>query len=195
MTKVILASTSKYRQALFKRLAIPFSSIAPNVDEDKFKQEFNNLTELTRVLAKAKANEVFNKHPDKIVIGSDQAVGFENQIFSKPGSKQKALSQLLELSGKTHKLVTSVCIKSADKEIIFSHETRLKMKSLEPEQIMEYLEIDKPFDCAGSYKIEECGITLFEQIDSTDFNSIIGLPLLETSQILSREFSIHPFKS
>lgn len=193
--RIILASTSKYRQALFQRLAVPFESHAPNVDEDLYKELGLSLVELTQKLASLKAQDVFQRFPDALVIGSDQAVGFDHLIFSKPGHKQKALSQLLELSGKTHRLVTSVCFKSSEKEVIISHETKLKMKSLSAEELLNYIERDKPFDCAGSYKIEEHGINLFEEIECSDFNSIVGLPLIETSRILEQQFGIQPFKS
>ncbi|PIP94494.1 MAG: septum formation protein Maf [Bdellovibrio sp. CG12_big_fil_rev_8_21_14_0_65_39_13] len=190
MSKIILATTSSYRQALFKRLAIPFQAIGSNVNEDAFKNKGLSLIELTETLALLKARDLARKYPDSIIIGSDQAVGFNDLVFSKPGTAEKAMEQLASLSGKTHQLVTSVAIIQGSKEILFHQVTQLKMRELTLSQIKNYISLDSPLDCAGSYKIEEHGIALFESIAGQDFNSIIGLPLMETLSILRNEFQV-----
>ena len=193
--KLILASTSVYRQALLSRLGFPFTSKAPQVDEDQYKGKGLSLVELTRKLAELKASAISKDDSNAVVIGSDQALGFEDQIFSKPLHFDKAKSQLKLLQGREHQLVTSVCIMSSTQKEIFHNITTLKMKALTDTQIETYLNLDKPFDCAGSYKLEEHGIALFESIESLDFNSIVGLPLLQTSQILEKQFGFIPFTS
>jgi len=190
MSQIILATTSKYRQALFKRLAIPFQAIGPNVNEDAFKNKGLSLVELTETLALLKARDLAKKYPDSIIIGSDQAVGFIDQVFSKPGTADKAIEQLQSLSGKIHQLVTSVAIIQGSKEVLFHQVTLLKMRELSLSQIQNYIKLDNPLDCAGSYKIEEHGIALFESVDGQDFNSIIGLPLMETLSKLKSEFQV-----
>lgn len=190
MTNVILATTSHYRQALFKRLAIPFQAIGPNVNEDAFKNKGLSLIELTETLALLKARDLAIKYPDSIIIGSDQAVGLNNLVFSKPGTVARAIEQLQSLSGQTHQLVTAVAIIKGPKEVLFHQVTNLKMRVLTPTQIQNYVSLDNPLDCAGSYKIEEHGISLFESIVGQDFNSIIGLPLMETLSKLQSEFQI-----
>ena len=119
-----------------------------------------------------------------MIIGSDQLVSFENNILGKPHTKEKAFDQLKSMSGKTHSLLTSVTLINEDKEISFLNETKLTMKSLSDRFIQEYIEKDRPLDCAGSYKIERAGISLFDSIECDDFTAITGLPLIELSKYL-----------
>lgn len=185
MKNLILASTSKYRQELLGRLNLPFQAISPGVDEEPFKSLDLSPKDLAQKLAFEKASAVAQKFPGAVVIGSDQVAAIKSKILDKPGDHQTATNQLSFLSGKEHVLLTAVCICYDGKTIEFLDETTLAMKQLSASQIDRYLKYDQPYDCAGSYKIESLGISLFESIDCADFNAITGLPLLKLSKYLS----------
>lgn len=179
MEKVILASGSPYRKQLLEQLNLPFSVVPSEVDESPIKKMDLTPEKICLELAKAKALEVFKKHSDHIVIGSDQLLTLDGKIFDKPGSVDNAVEQLGKLQGKDHRLITAVSIISNNKEISFNNITTLSMKELTKKQIENYVQQDNPLDCAGSYKIEKLGISLFSKIDSSDSTSIIGLPLIQ----------------
>ncbi len=185
MKKLILASTSKYRQELFKKLNLPFEAISPKVDEEQFKTLKLAPKDLATRLAFEKASAVAKNYPDAVVIGSDQVAAIKDLILDKPGSHHNAVDQLVHLNGVNHSLFTAVCICFDGKNIEFIDETKLKMRELSQDQRERYLHYDRPYDCAGSYKIESLGITLFETIECADFNAITGLPLLQLSKYLS----------
>ncbi len=176
---LILASTSKYRQELLAQLGLSFTSHAPDFNEDSLKNQGLNPRNLSSDLARQKAMAVFNLHPDCCVIGSDQVCVLGERIFSKPKTKENAIEQLQLLQGKSHQLITSVSIVFPDGEHRFINETSLKMRPLTEEQIVRYIDLEKPLDCAGSYKLESQGIKLFESINMSDHTAIIGLPLIE----------------
>jgi septum formation protein len=179
MEKIILASGSPYRKQLLEQLSLAFSVVPSNVDEELIKKMDLTPEKICLELAKAKATEVFNKYSDHIVIGSDQLLTMDSEIFDKPGTAETAIKQLSKLQGKNHRLITAVSIVSNNKEISFSNITTLTMKELSQKQIEHYVQKDNPLDCAGSYKIEKLGISLFSKIDSSDSTSIIGLPLIQ----------------
>ena len=182
--QLILASTSKYRRELLQRLAIPFESQAPLFDEEK--EKGLNLTPraLAEHLALKKAESLAKD--GFVVIGGDQLVSFEGRILGKSHTPEKAVEQLLSMQGKTHELVTAICVFDGMKTIPYTDITRLTMRSLTRAQAEHYVSLDNPIDCAGSYKIEKHGIMLFDKIDSQDFTAITGLPLMELRKILER---------
>jgi septum formation protein len=182
MNEIVLASASKYRKELLSRLGLAFVSQAPALDEEKHKDPALAPRALAEKLAFLKAQSL--AHPQKTVIGGDQLVAFEGRILGKPHSAEKARAQLQALQGKTHELITAVCVVAGEQVLPFTNVTRLTMKMLSPEQITRYVELDQPLDCAGSYKIELHGISLFEKIESDDFTAIQGLPLIQLSQVL-----------
>jgi septum formation protein len=185
MKQLILASTSKYRQELLKRLPLEFTAQAPVADEDSYKDKGLGPRKLAETLATLKATSL--KGPNKVVIGSDQVAHFEGRILSKPGNREKAIEQITLMAGKTHELITSVCVCDGDDEILFTDVTSLTMRALSQHEIERYVDFDQPFDCAGSYKIEKAGITLMSKIHSEDFSAIQGLPLLKLSQVLRQK--------
>lgn len=187
--KIILATESPYKKELFSRLNLPFSAIASNVDESLDKHKNLSPKDLTRELSYKKAQELQFCHTDAIIIGADQVVCLEEKIFDKPQSTAKAIKQLMQLQGKSHQLITSVCVIQNTKKIIFSNTTNLIMKPFNQAQIENYINFDQPLNCAGSYKIEKMGITLFDKIETNDFTSIIGLPLIQLTKALN-EFNI-----
>jgi septum formation protein len=181
---IILASTSKYRGELLSQLGLPFTAVAPGVDEDAFKSADLTALELSRELAFRKAEAVFELFPESLVIGSDQVCTLNGEILSKPGSSEKAVAQLLKMQSKHHELVTAVCLLMPQKKIYFENRTRLYMRPLSESTIRDYIQKDSPLDCAGSYKLESKGIKLFEKIEMDDHTSIIGLPLIQLNNHL-----------
>lgn len=180
--QLILASTSKYRQELLSRLAYTFTAQAPLIDEDKEKDPSLAPQALAEKLAQLKAASL--KGPGKVVIGGDQLVAFEGRILGKSHTPEKAVEQLLSMQGKTHELITAICVFDGEKMMPYTDITRMHMKPLTRAQAERYVGLDNPTDCAGSYKIEKHGIMLFEKIESQDFTAIQGLPLIALSKLL-----------
>ena len=181
---LILASTSKYRGALLAQLGWPFEAFNPGVDEDQLKSKDLSPTQLALELAKLKALAVFNSHPKACVIGSDQVCMLNGELLGKPGTKEKAIEQLLKMQGSHHELITAVTILYPGGEINFHNRTLLFMRPLTIQEISRYIDEDMPLDCAGSYKLETKGIKLFEKIEMDDHTSIIGLPLIQLNNHL-----------
>lgn len=187
MTTLILASTSVYRKALLERLGLTVECVAPGVDEAAFKSKGLYPKNLAEELATAKARAVAGRHPGRIVIGGDQLLAFQGEVLGKPGTFENAVTQLLRLSGQTHDLVTAMAIIGPDgKAHVHTDISRMTMRPLDRERIERYVRLDMPLDCAGSYKIESAGISLFETIDSVDHSAITGLPLIALTAILER---------
>jgi septum formation protein len=198
---LVLASTSAYRAALLARLGLPFEAVAPDCDEDGVKAQGLSAEDLVRELARRKAESVAHRFPDALVIGSDQVAELDGEILGKPGTAERARSQLARLAGREHRLVTGVCLLGGTAEApagggagpndgerhrleaLDIH--RLRVRRLSPEQIHRYVAQDVPLDCAGSYKIEGQGIALFESIQGGDYTAIIGLPLTQVVALLA----------
>lgn len=176
MRKLILASTSKYRRELLARLGLPFDTAAPGVDETALPGEAP--PELAARLAAAKARSV--GAADAVVIGSDQVASLEGVVLRKPGGPATALRQLAAAQGNTVLFHTAVTVLDTAAGVEWSHVdlTRVRFTRLPTAALERYLEIDEPFDCAGSFKAEGLGVALFERIESTDPTALIGLPLI-----------------
>jgi 7-methyl-GTP pyrophosphatase len=182
--ELVLASTSPYRRALLERLGVPFRATAPICDESLLKAEERNPVRLAERLAHDKAASVFKQDSGATVIGGDQVVSFQGLVLGKPLTAERAIEQLLSLSGQTHELITAIVVINGAR--IFSHTdvTKLRMRSLSRPAIERYVGKERPLDCAGSYKIESQGIALFERIESEDQTAIPGLPLIALVSIL-----------
>jgi septum formation protein len=193
---LILASTSVYRQKQLRQLGIPFQSMKPLCDEEIVKNKFQHLPaqQLAQQLAFQKAFSLQKEVPkSSVLIGADQLVQFQDKILGKPHTRDKAVEQLLNMSGKTHQLITAVCLLEEEQRWDILNITQLRMYPLSHQEIETYVDLDLPLDCAGSYKIEEHGIRLFEKIDTQDFTAIQGLPLLQLHQLLrSWNFKLTP---
>ena len=184
--ELILASTSPYRSQLLARLGVPFRAVRPVVDERAIEALFDaaSATELAEHLAMAKTVSVSRSEPDATIVGSDQICVCEDRILNKPGTVAVAIEQLSFLAGKSHRLITAVCIWHAGALLRHRDVTSLAMLPLTREQIERYVAADEPLDCAGSYKFESRGIGLFESIQSADHTAVTGLPLLAVSTFL-----------
>lgn len=183
--KLILASTSPYRKKLLEQLNVPFLAVAPIADEDALKKTSSvSLPDLPLFLAQKKAESLISLYPQSIIIGSDQMGLLDARALNKAGTKDKAITQLLSLQGRTHTLLTAMSVYSAGKWYHHVETTKLTMRSLTREQIVRYVDLENPVDCAGSYKIEALGVSLFENIESKDPSAIVGLPLMALTRIL-----------
>ena len=180
---LILASTSRYRRELLERLAIPFSVAKPEVDETQLSGE-SPLANCRR-LAFEKAFAVAGKHPDAIVIGSDQVLDLDGEAMSKPGDFATALAQLKRCQGRTLTCYTALCVMApGHAPVIDVVPTEIVYRNLPDKLLIAYLEREKPFDAAGSVKVETNGITLLAAVKSDDPTAIIGLPLIRLTDFL-----------
>ena len=182
--QLILASTSRYRRELLERLHIPFQVIAPDVDETPLPQE--SPIAMAERLALAKAKAVADQFPLAVVIGSDQVADLDGLSLGKPGSHNKAVAQLRQMRGKVvifQTAVAIVCLANGFEQLRLA-KVRVKFRNLTDDEIENYLQLEKPYDCAGSAKSEGLGIALLDSIDSDDPTALIGLPLIRTCQML-----------
>ncbi|MCB9876655.1 MAG: septum formation protein Maf [Planctomycetes bacterium] len=175
---LILGSSSSARRALLERLGLPFTVDAPDLDEAAIAADCDTPISVAQTLARAKAEAVARRHPDAIVIGSDQLACLGQRRFGKPGTRNGALAQLRELRGREHQLLTAVAVVCGKRVVEFVDTTRLTMRALSDAEITRYVEADAPYECAGSYRFEGLGICLFDRVDSHDQTAILGLPLL-----------------
>lgn len=180
---IILASTSPYRRALLKQLNLPFECQNPYTDEAL--QEHETAANAAYRLAGAKAHAVASKNPDSIVIGSDQLATCEDNILGKPGGHEQAIQQLQSMAGKTITFYTGLCVIFGNQRHQLVEEYQVQMRPLTPEQIENYLHTEQPYNCAGSFKSEGLGITLFSHMQGKDPNTLIGLPLISLTSILN----------
>lgn len=185
-SKVILASTSKYRKKLLEQLNVPFTAVAPLVDEAVLKKQSSvSLPDLPLFLAQKKAESLIASFPQSIIIGSDQMGLLDNKPLEKPGTRDKAIAQLLTMQGRSHTLLTAMSIYARGQWHHNVDTTTLHMRALTQEQVTHYVDLENPIDCAGSYKIEALGISLFEKIETSDHTAIVGLPLMALCKILT----------
>lgn len=182
--KYILASTSPYRRQLLEDFGLPFTAVPPQVDEESFKSKDLLPIELCKTLARVKAESLKKDHPDDFIMGCDQLVDLDGKVLGKGGTSEKAVAQLMELQGRKHLLITSLAVVYRDE--LYSHTdiTTLEMRRLTQPQAEAYVNWDKTWDCAGSYKLEKAGRALFRSIRSDDSSAIVGLPLMALTDII-----------
>ncbi|MDO6461174.1 Maf family protein [Granulosicoccaceae sp. 1_MG-2023] len=184
LPELILASTSPFRAALLERLQAPFRSAAPDCDETPVPGESHS--ELVQRLAEGKARSLAAAYPDSLIIGSDQVAELDGAILGKPGTADNAQRQLAACSGRTVRFHTGLCLldtrdNSAQvDEVIFD----VVFRPLTEAQIQAYVEKEQPLNCAGSFKSEGLGITLFSALRGDDPNALIGLPLIRLCDML-----------
>ena len=181
---LVLGSTSRYRRELLTRLGLPFTTEAPGVDETPQKGE--SPRDLAVRLALAKARDVARRHPQAIVIGSDQVADLAGQPLGKPGNHERAVAQLRAMRGQTviFQTAVSVVCQATGFEQSDLAAVEVRFRVLEDDEIERYLRAEQPYDCAGSAKSEGLGIALLDAILSDDPTALIGLPLIRTARLL-----------
>ncbi|QNP41023.1 Maf family protein [Lysobacter solisilvae (ex Woo and Kim 2020)] len=183
MPRLILASTSAYRRELLARLRLPFDVARPEVDETPLPGEWP--TYLAERLAVSKARVIAERELGAFVIGSDQVAELGDRALGKPGSRDGAIAQLGAMSGREVRFRTAVCVqRHGDAPRIAMDTTTVRFRPLALAEIERYVDAEQPLDCAGSFKSEGLGITLFEAIDSSDPTALVGLPLIATARLL-----------
>jgi septum formation protein len=182
--ELVLASTSRYRQDLLARLGVPFIAVAPDLTETALAGESPSSTALR--LAEAKARSVASRHPDALIVGSDQVADCEGLAVGKPESHEDAMAQLTLLSGKMVVFHTGIALLDARSDWCQTALVGVTsiFRQLSAAEIDDYLRRDRPYDCAGSVKAEALGIALFTRITSDDPTALIGLPLIRLIDML-----------
>jgi 7-methyl-GTP pyrophosphatase len=182
---IVLASTSAYRRQLLERLRLPFETVAPEVDETSLAGE--TPPQMARRLALLKAETVGSRHPQAVVIGSDQVAELDGRAIGKPLAHAAALEQLQAMQGRTVVFYTALAL--IRPSIGFSRvecvDTRVRFRSLRRDALEAYLRLEPAYDCAGSAKIESLGICLVESVRSDDPTALIGLPLISLTSMLA----------
>lgn len=183
MSRLILASTSPYRRELLARLGLPFDTERPRVDETASDGE--TPSSLSVRLAAAKAAEVSARHPGACVIGSDQVADLAGRPLGKPGTREAAIAQLTAMSPHAIRFRTAVCVMRAGEVVGCALDTTtVRFRRLGADEIARYVDAEQPLDCAGSFKSEGLGVTLFDAIETSDPTALVGLPLIATSRLL-----------
>jgi septum formation protein len=180
---LVLASTSRYRAELLRRLNVPFEAIAPGVEETAAPGE--TPPNLAQRLARAKAQAVAAAHPDRWVLGSDQVPAFEDRVFDKPGDRATATGQLLACSGKSVVFYTAVALAGGGQLFAELDTTIVRFRALSRTDVERYLDAEPAYDSAGSFKVEGLGITLFDAIETRDPTALVGLPLIAVRRLLA----------
>ena len=181
---LILGSTSRYRHELLSRLRVPFQAVAPDVDETP--QTGERPADLALRLALAKARDVARRHPQAVVIGSDQVADLQGEPLGKPGTHERAVAQLRRMRGQTVVFQTALAVvcEATGFEQSDIAAVRVVFRDLDDDEIEHYLRAEQPYDCAGSAKSEGLGIALLERIDNDDPTALVGLPLIRTCHMI-----------
>lgn len=184
---LILASTSPFRKAILDKLGVDFNTASPETDETALENEPPQ--ELVERLSIAKAKAIADKVTDSLIIGSDQVAVIDGEIVGKPHTHENAVKQLQNASGKTITFYTGLCLYNSDTKDYQSEVVPFNVvfRQLSDKQINAYLEKEKPYNCAGSFKSEALGIVLFEKLDGEDPNTLMGLPLIRLVRMLEKE--------
>ncbi|WP_040474552.1 Maf family protein [Marinobacter algicola] len=182
---LLLASSSPYRRQLMERLGLPFQAASPNVDETPEVSE--SPEQLAVRLALKKAEALAGDYPDHWIIGSDQVACLDDDtLLNKPETHERAVQQLKRSSGRKVSFLTGLVLLDSGTGERQSHceHFHAHFRELDADEIDNYLHVEKPYDCAGSFKMEGLGITLFRRLEGDDPNSLIGLPLIALTRML-----------
>lgn len=183
---LVLASSSKARQSLIKRLKVPYTIDIPDIDETPLPHEDPKV--LVARLALEKAKVVASRHPNSFIIGCDQVGALEDVILGKPLTYENAVKQLKFKSGKCVRFYTAMCLYDSDdntyQAAIETYDVYIR--PLTDELIQDYLKKENPLECAGSLDIEGYGIRLIDKLDGDDYTALIGLPLIRLSRMLEK---------
>jgi septum formation protein len=187
MRKLLLASSSPYRQQLLQKLELDFDCCTPDIDESRLPNE--SAYDMVERLAVSKARKLANQYPQHLIIASDQAACLGQQILGKPLGFEQAFTQLSQCRGHEVVFLTGLCLHNAETGQTQSsvESYKVKFKDLTDQQITNYLHREEPYDCAGSFKVEGLGISLFDALEGDDPNTLIGLPLIALIRMLNKE--------
>ena len=187
MLPLVLASSSRYRKQLLEKLGLSFIQASPDADETALPDE--TAQQLTERLALVKASALSTHYPAHLIIGSDQVATHNGRIIGKPHTKDNAFQQLKAFSGQSVTFLTGLCLYNSKTGQHQSHTEPfcVHFRELNDQQILSYIEKEQPLDCAGSFKSEGLGITLFSAMEGRDPNSLIGLPLIALTTMLRNE--------
>lgn len=191
MPAIVLASTSPYRRMLLEKVLPDFTCAAPHVDETAGQGEAAEA--LVERLAIAKARALADDYPHHLLIGSDQVAVVDGRILGKPGNAENAIAQLTAATGKTVTFYTGLAVYHSGKDELLScvEPFQVTFRELSAAEIKGYVALEQPFNCAGSFKSEGLGISLFESLCGDDPNSLIGLPVIQLLKML-RHWQVNP---
>ncbi len=187
MQQLILGSSSPFRKELLSKLCLEFITSSPDIDETVLESEQPHA--LVQRLAEQKARKIAESYPDALIIGSDQVAVLNGQVLGKPGNYDNAMKQLMAASGNKVEFLTGLALfnsKSGHMQSLVEP-FRVSFKTLSKSQIDFYLQQEQPYQCAGSFKSEGFGISLFSKLEGNDPNSLIGLPLIRLISLLEIE--------
>ncbi len=174
-----------------ENMGYDFEAVSPLFDEEGFKQQQAlSPKELCQLLGQKKSESLIQQFKNDIIIGSDQMLVFKNRTYNKPKTLEQAIERLQQMNNDSHQLLTSLYVYSPHKCFNHLDITTLTLKNLSPDQIHEYVHLDKPIGCAGGYKYELNGKNLFAKVESQDPSSIVGLPI-KTLQSIIEEIKHH----
>ncbi|WP_177522978.1 nucleoside triphosphate pyrophosphatase [Pseudomonas sp. v388] len=187
MPSLLLASSSPYRRELLARLRVSFTCQSPDIDESRHCDEA--AIDLVQRLAREKAQALAAAHPGHLIIGSDQVAVLDGQVLGKPHTFERALAQLSAASGNSVTFLTGLALLNSDTGTcqVDCVPFTVHMRELDRAGIERYLHAEQPFDCAGSFKAEGLGVSLFRSTEGSDATSLIGLPLIRLVAMLSKE--------
>ncbi len=189
--QLVLGSSSPFRKQLLQQLGLEFETDSPDIDETPLTDE--TVEEMVLRLSVAKATEIAKRHSNSLIIGSDQSALLNGKILHKPGNHETATQQLQDASGQKVVFQTGLCLYNTETN---TYQSKLvpytvTFRTLSDEMIENYLQKEQPYQCAGSFKSEGLGVALFESMQGTDPSALIGLPLIELTNMLTHEgFSV-----
>lgn len=191
MQDIILASSSPHRRAILDKIHLTYHSISPQIDEKR--QGTETAEQLVLRLCLAKAQKVASQNPNSLIIGADQVALLGDILLGKPLNIHRAEQQLTDCSGKKVSFYTGVCLYDS-RDLSYQLECvifNVYFRVLSSAEIKSYVALEQPLDCAGSFKAEGLGISLFEKLEGDDFNALIGLPVIRLLAML-REKGVSP---
>jgi septum formation protein len=175
---IVLASSSSYRRGLLDRFLHEYQAVSPGIKEEV--EDGLSAEQHAATLARKKAEAVSSNHRDALIIGADQLAVLGDRILGKPGNHQAAVEQLLAASGQSVQFLTAVCLLDPLSRSRYEHvdKTEVRFRQFDRRLAENYLHLDKPYDCAGSFRIEGAGFVLFESVQTDDPTALIGLPMI-----------------
>jgi len=186
MQPILLASSSPYRRQLLEKLGLLFESESPDIDESALPDE--QPYSLVKRLSLAKAEALRPRFEDHLIIASDQVASLNGRILTKPNGRDRAIDQLRLCSGQSVAFYTGLTVMNFSTQVTDTtvDTVEVTFRDLKQSSIERYIDQEQPFDCAGSFKVEGLGISLFSSLKGKDPNTLIGLPLIDLVSLLAK---------